>query len=198
MQKKDVYNYLAQTYLSEAKDNRIAKLINSKKKKNKIKRLYLILGGLVFISIIASLFVPRIFNKPNAQIFSYNINLPEDAIRLNYNFSPDGNNADRMGYTVNLNSLNADNFKFLTLSAKKQRTSKAITLRIDMENLRNEFATSYIANINNKRQNFKLDLSNFKKIKDFSSINKIIFTVERWNANAEKDSLIIDNLSFTK
>jgi len=198
MQKKDVYNYLAQTYLSENKDNRIAKLINSKKKKNKIKRLYLIISGFVVILLATALFIPKVLSKPNAQIFSYNINLPGDTIRLNYNFSPDINTVDRLGYTVNLNSLNANNFKFLELSAKKQKTPQAITLRIDMQNSRKELATSYIANINNKRQNFKLDLSEFNKIKDFSSIDKIIFTVERWNANAEKDTLIIDNLSFAK
>jgi hypothetical protein len=200
MQKKDIYNYLAQTYLSETKENRIAKIINEKKKKRQKTNKFLVGGGILalLIALISSLYFFKWFTKPNAQFLSYNINLPGDKILLSYNFIPEKSNADRLGYTINLNSLNAKDFKYLTLSAKKIKNPEAITLRIDLENLRNEFATVYVPNINKKRQDYKIELSKFKQIKDFSNIEKLIFTVERWNANPEKDSLVIDNLSFVK
>ncbi len=196
MHKKEIYDYLAKTYLTEIKDTRLNKFI---KKDKKYYRKIFLLTGVFSLALILAILSLTTHNKSNlnAKVTNFDINLPGDIIRLNYNFFPAKDAINRVGFTVRLNKFDARSFKFFTLSAQKTRNPADLTLRVDLENKKGESSTAYIYGITNKWQDFKIALTHFKNISDFSGIIRIKFIVERWNAKSEKDVLLLDNLSFS-
>lgn len=197
MHNKDIYDYLANTYISNAKQNRLKRFFFNKKKPYQKP---IVLGSIVVAILLLAVFL--ILNRPSrslsADIVSYNINLPGDVIRLSYDFSPNEYNIDRIGYEVNLNSFDATKFNRISLNAKKTKGTSPVSLRIDVENKRKERTTTYINGITDKWQKFTLRLRDFSKLTDLSNINKIIFTAERWNTSLTNDTILIDDLSFKK
>ncbi len=197
MHNKDIYDYLANTYISNAKQNRLKRFFFNKKKpyQNPI-----VLGSIVvsIVFLITALIINRPTRNLKADIVSYNINLPGDVIRLSYDFSPKEYNIDRIGYEVNLNSFDASKFNLITLNARKTIGTKPVSLRVDVENKRREKTTAYINGITDKWKKFSLPLKDFDRITDRSNIDKIVFTAERWNTSLGEDTILIDDLSFKK
>ena len=198
MHNKDIYDYLANTYISNAKQNRLKRFFfNKKKPHNKSIVLGSILVAILLL-VVSILFIKRPTRYLDAEIVSYNINLPGDVIRLRYDFTPSEFNIDRIGYAVNLNSFDATKFNSITSNAKKTIGSIPVSLRVDVENKRREKTTTYINGITDKWKKFSLAINSFKKITDLSNINSIVFTAERWNTASGNDTILIDDLSFKK
>ena len=71
-------------------------------------------------------------------------------------------------------------------------------MRIEFNSPYKEKAEYYLKNLPNKWQEFKVSLSEFKGISDWSSLSGLAFSVEEWNTNEKKGVVYIDNVRLLK
>ncbi len=187
MDKKDIYEHLAKIYLDA-----------SSKKKKRNKGFPKLLNNLFVIAIFFSVAV-------GAALFSHlngggNLNpetaliLLHDPAKLNFNFDP----AKKETYTLNLNRLNLTQTKALGFSLRNMHPKDTVSLRVEFSNAFKEKSEVYIKNVPGKWQDFKIGLTEFKNIHDWSEMQVLIFTVEEWNATQKKGVVYIDNIRLLK
>jgi len=75
---------------------------------------------------------------------------------------------------------------------------KYANLKIAVENTSSQTADYYVQGINNRWQEFRIPLSYFDAIKDWSSVASISFILQPWNIDAKQGLLYVDNIRFLK
>jgi len=189
MDKKDIYEHLAKIYLDAS---------SKKKKKTKysLKPTQLLVVFLFSVAILSlGLYNFRQSHKEkDAQSCDTSLFITLDAAKINFNFDP----AKKETYSVNLNKLNLAGFKSVQFSARKKDNAGKIALRIDMINSFREKSEIYVPDIKHKWQDYKINLSDFKHINDFSEMNNITFSVEAWNTKNDKGIVYIDDVRFVR
>lgn len=187
MDKKDIYEHLAKIYLDAS---------SKKKKKTKgYPKLFknILVGSL--LSVLLLNFVLFIFfsqKKPfNSEVA---LVLLSDASKINFNFDP----AKKETYSVYLNKLDLTPFKAVGFSLRKTNYSDTIPLRIEFTNRFKEKSEVYFRDVPSRWQDFKVSLSEFKKISDWSEITSLTFTVEEWNVRKKKGVVYIDNIRLLR
>ncbi len=187
MDKKDIYEHLAKIYLDAS---------SKKKKRNKaypklfknlfIVSLFIVIG--LSTTLFSSLLKKRDLNSETALV------LQNDPAKINFNFDP----AKKETYTLNLKRLNLANAKQLAFSVRNMSSKDRITLRVEFANAFKEKSEIYVRNIPPKWQEFKINLSEFKNINDWSETTSLVFSVEEWNASQKKGVVYIDNVRLIK
>lgn len=187
MNKKDIYEHLAKIYLDA-----------SQQKKTKEKRFPALFKNLplvisVFFFLIAiTLFVNyqrgKSFRAETALV------LLTDSAKINFHFDP----ARKETYALNLNKLNLSRYRSLEFSVKKVDYYDNISLRVEFSNLYNEKSELYFKDIPSKWQTYKVNLSQFKRISDWTEMGTLTFTIEEWNVRQKKGVVYLDNVRLLR
>lgn len=187
MDKKDIYEHLADIYLDAS-----AKRKKSTKQYPKNARNIIFAGIIAFAA--GLLFLAR-FHNPKARLNSeVALIIASDAIKINFNFNP----AKKETYSVDLNRLDMAKFKTLAFSAKNTNYRNHLSLRVEFTSIFNERSQVYVRNIPYHWQDYKLNLSDFKNISDWSEMKTLAIGIEEWNAKEKNGVLYIDNIRFLR
>jgi len=195
MDKKDIYEHLANIYLDA-----------SLKRNKKTKKHSLVFKNPLFV-VIASILGFSVFlvainlfgkNKPlsykplNSEIA---LILQNHVTKINFNF----NVTKKEIYSINLNKLDLSHFKALGFSVRKANYQDDVILMVEF-NAGKEKSEIYLNNEipAYKWLDYKVALSEFKNIGDWSAISNISFVVEDRNVKEKKGIVYIDNVRLLK
>ena len=186
MDKKDIYEHLANIYLDAS---------SKRKKKNKhLDKLKPFL--LVAITVIGTSGVYTLTNLNKDKFLDTEtaLILSLDAAKINFNFNP----AKKENYSIELNKLNLSKFRTLGFSLKKAPSEGKINLRVEFTNRFAEKSEVYIRDIPTKWNNYKISFAEFKNINDWSEMANLYFSVETWNTSQDKGIIYLDNIRFLR
>ncbi len=190
MDKKEIYEHLAKIYLDAS---------SKKKKKFTVslplfKSPFFIIAFFIFtLAVILSLLIMNKNKSLNSQIA---LVLQHDVVKINFHFDP----AKKEIYSLGLNKLDLTKFRALAFSAKakKDNYKDTVALRVEFTSEFKERAEIYFKDISTKWQDYKINLSDFKNISDWSNIRSLAFIVEEWNAKEKNGLVYIDNISLLR
>lgn len=184
MDKKDIYEHLASIYLDAS----------SKKKKKSREYPKFLKGVLGFVFVVGlALLLFNSTRKPPSEAETALIFVP-DVAKINFHFDP----ARKETYSIGLNKLDMGRFRALSFSAKKVNYNKNVFLRVEFTNVFQEKSELYVKDISGKWQEYKIDLSKFRNISDWSNMSQLRFVVEEWNAEDKKGIVYIHNVRVLK
>ena len=187
MDKKDIYEHLANIYL-DASSKR-------KRKNKKYSPLFrnLFIASAVIIAGLSSVMMHSALRhkSSNSEIA---LLLNPDAVKINFNFDP----AKKEMYTLDLNHLNMIHFKALVFSVKKANYGDVIKMRVEFTNRFRERSEMYLAEIPHKWQEQSIALKDFKHISDWGEMTSVSFGVEEWNTKEKSGIVYIDNIRLLK
>jgi hypothetical protein len=187
MDKKDIYEHLAKIYLDVS---------SQRKKKSKSKQFFYKKTVLISSIFIFALGVLLFANLPKRKAFNSELALvlAPGPIKINFDFNP----AKKEIYSLNLNKLNMSRFKALAFALKKANYSDTISLRAEFTSAFNEKSEAYFKHIPHKWQDYKINLSDFKGISDWTEVSSFAISVEEWNTKEKKGVVYIDNIRLLK
>ena len=187
MNKKEIYEHLAKIYLDA-----------SGKKEKKIRAYPKTFQKLFFISILL-IVIPSLtlfVNSRKNKFFSSEIALVllADAAKINFHFNP----AKKESYSLDLKKLDLSKFKALAFSVKKANYQDNISLRVEFTSSFKEKSGAYFKDVSHKWRDYKMNLSEFRGISDWSQISGLSFIVEEWNVKEKKDVVYLDNVRLLR
>jgi len=187
MDKKDLYEHLAKIYLDA-----------SSKGKNKHKKQGPDLRNLAFLALaiilIAALFFLNPFPRDNLKNSQLALVIQPESVKINFDFDP----AKKEIYTLNLNRINLGRFRSLSFSARKSNYQDRVNLKVELASKFRERSEIYIKDIPYKWQNYKIDLSDFKRVSGLAYVSTLSFIIEEWNTKEKNGIVYIDNISLLK
>jgi HD-GYP domain-containing protein (c-di-GMP phosphodiesterase class II) len=148
-----------------------------------------------------AVFLPDV-NLADREIFyplgnSLGIAENKQPLAIAYNFT---DNSNTNSVSLDLTGMNLRGYHFLSLSsklnAKEVKKTRYATFKIVIENLRKETASYYIQGINNNWREFRIPLSYFDTISDWSSLKSISLVLQPWNIDSKQGTLYVDNIHF--
>lgn len=186
MDKKDIYEHLANIYLDAS---------STKKKKRKMRRApgvrNLSLIGLAAALMLSFFFVAHnhYSRKPlrNTQVA---LVIYPEVLKINFNFNP----AKKEICAINLNKLNLTRYNALGFSIKKDDLKNNVSLRVEFTNSFKETAFIYLKEIPSKWNEYKIPFSEFRAISDWTEMANLSFIVEEWNTVEKKDVVYIEDV----
>lgn len=187
MNKKDIYEHLANIYLDAAQKRRVR--VQSPQLKN---QLFVTLS----ISLVASLTVitfvinPNIFTRQSAK----DLIVFTNTIKLNNDINP----VDHNIHNIDLQRKSYKHFTTLQFKARKTNFPNKVRLRIEMLNPQKQRASVYVNNITTKWQTYSVTLKDFKQITDWSKMLKLSFIMESNTIEPHKHNLLINEIKFIK
>ena len=199
MNKKDIYEHLANIYLDAS----------TKRKNKKAQKYPDIFQNCFFIStLIIFVLIILLFNvsHKNSLLFtSLNgkklINselalvLQPDIVKINFNFDP----AKEEIYSLNLNGLDLIKFKALGFSVRKANYQDKIILKVEFTNTFNKKSEIYLNEIPAyKWRDYKISFGEFNDINDWSSMLILAFIVQEGNTKDKRVVVYIDNIRFLR
>jgi hypothetical protein len=189
MDKKEIYEHLAKIYLDASSKSR-------KKKKTKVSSG--LFRNLFFLSLTVVLALGLVLFNTFTKRRNFNsevaLVLAPDALKINFNFDP----AKKEIYALSLNKLDLSRYHALGFSVKRQNFQDSISLRVEFINAFKEKSEVYIRDIPHKWKDYKINLSTFKRISDWTEMIVLSFGVEEWNAKFKKGLVYIDNVRLLK
>jgi len=187
MDKKDIYEHLAKIYLDASS--------NKEKKKKAYPRVFKNLFLIIIVFVFAFGFVFFNNSRKNKAFHSeVALVLLPDVVKINFHFDP----ARKEIYALNLNKLNLTQFKALAFSVKKANYENIISLRVEFTTPFREKSEIYFKDIPHKWQDFKINLSQFKGISDWSEMSNLTFAIEEWNTKEKRGVVYIDNVRLLR
>lgn len=190
MNKKEIYEHLANIYLDASS--------KSSKKKLKLRHYskpilaLIILGSLSILGLGSAIIFPHITNhNKNSQTALF---LYQDTTKINFNFDP----AKKETLSLNLKQLNLTKYKALGFTIRKTNPKDIISLRVEFTNRFNERSEIYIRDISSKWSEQRLDFSRFAKINDWQQMKTLAFSVEEWNVREKSGIVYLDNIRVLK
>jgi len=199
MVKKDIYEHLADIYLDASSKKKNKK---ARKAPDIFQNLFLASSVVIFVLIIL-LFNAQRNNEALSTYLGKNktINsqivfaLQPNIVRINFNFDP----AKEEAYRINLNELNVARFRALGFLVRKANYEDQIILKVECSNASNEKSETYFYKIPSyKWEEYKVNLSDFKGIKDWSKMTALSFIVEQQNVKQKKGIVYLDNIRFLR
>lgn len=188
MDKKDIYEHLANIYL-DASNN---------KKPNKIKVHPYTFRSMFFVSaaLVIGLSTALYFSFQKDQPFGSEVSLTltNSPLKINFDFLP----AKKEIYALDLNSLNISKYKTLGFALKKADFKDNVSLKVEFTGAFGETSEVYVRDIGNKWKDYRLSLMDFKNITDWSDMSRLKFIVEDWNTKSKKGVIYIDNVRVIK
>ncbi len=187
MDKKEIYEHLAKIYLDAS---------SKKKRKNKGRPKIHVPIFIVSVFLMFGLTTTLFISLKNKRVFTSQIALVllQDAAKINFNFVP----AKKEIFSLDLSRLNLSHYKEVGFSLKKARYGDKIALKVEFTSAYKENSEMYINDISHRWKDYKMKLSDFKKIGDWSKILNLAFTVEEWNAKEKYGVIYIDNIRLIK
>ncbi len=189
MDKKDIYEHLANIYLDASANKKGKKKAYARFIKNPFLISIILLFS--FSSAVLILSFQRNRSLANSEVA---LVLLHDAVKINFHFDP----AKKETFTLNLNRLNLSNFRALEFSVKKAGYQNNIALRVGFANRFKEKSEVYFKEIPHKWHTYRINLSDFKNINDWSEVLTLSFATEEWNVKEKKGLVYIDNIRLLK
>ncbi len=186
MEKKDIYEHLAKIYL----DNSIPKK-KSREESDEYK-LFIFIG--IAVVLVFSLFFLFPFSRSKPLNAQTNLVLSPEPLRVHYKFDP----AKKEIYSLDLKKLNVSGYKNLEFSLKKSSYADAVSLRVELASSFRERSEIYLKDIPHHWKEYKISLSDFKSISEWSEMASLSFIVEEWNSKQNSGTVFIDNVRFSK
>lgn len=193
MAKTDIYEYLAKVYLGSSRAD--LKKKNQIPPKSGLKNLFK-LGILVLAAfVLAAILLATISLTKHISLKSkLALILEPNIVKIAYNLDT----AKKSTATFDLRGVNLLGFKTLGFRARRSYYQENLHLRIEFISGFKEVSQFYIKQIPRQWQDFKVELSNFKEISDWSNLNELKFIVEEWNIQDKRGTVYIDNIHFLK
>ena len=188
MDKVDIYEHLANIYLDSSRKRK-------KKVKSKASRqLKILLAIIIFIVLVFSAVI--FIKSPKKTSFNVEIAyvIQPNVVKINYNFDV----IRKEAYSVDLKNLELSQFKALAFSARKTNPDDTVFLRVELVNSFKEISEIYLKDIKYRWKNFRIALSDFKNISEWSDMSKLSFIVEEWNTKNKHGVVYIDDIKFIK
>jgi hypothetical protein len=204
MNQKKIYDHLADIYLdtpSSAKQTKknleIEKkeepvnpvVIEENPKGNIYKKLFLI-----SIAAVCGLLILFAVNRNHRLSFESAMILAPEAVKIDFAFEP----AQKSIYSIRLDKLDISKYKTLKFLAKTGDPKDEISLRIELSNSLNEKSEVYMSPLAGKRKDYTIDLADFKKISDWTTVTTLSFILEEWNSTQDKGIIYFDNVRLAK
>jgi len=189
MDKKDIYEHLANIYLEAS----------SKKGKKKTRKYPPLLKNFFFFATalaFGALFflLANLYKNFRPLRSETALVLVHDAVKMNFHFDP----VKKEIYSVNLNKLDLSGYNILAFSVKNATNDQSISLKIEFTSRFNEKSEVYLKNLDNSWRDYKIRLASFKNITDWSEMTSISFIVEEWNVTDKKGVAYLDNIMLLK
>jgi len=184
MEKKEVYEHLARIYLDAS--------LKYKKNKRLSWKVGLLTLGLISVILIVFFFKFILFFLPLEHRSSILLN--HELIKINFNFDP----VKKEIYTIYLNNLSLDGFKTLAFRLKKSQYLDNLHMKVEFVSSFNEVSLVYLKDIPYKWKEFRINLSDFKEIKNWSNMKELRFIIEEWNTAQKEGKLYIDDIRLIK
>ncbi|MFH0917540.1 MAG: hypothetical protein V1830_00220 [Candidatus Omnitrophota bacterium] len=190
MNKKEIYEHLANIYLDAS--------LKSSKKKRKFRvqpktvqfvfvvglTLVLGLGGLATYTHLQNHHQPG-----QVALFLY-----QDTAKINFNFDP----ASKEMFSLDLKQLDLSRYKILGFAIRKTNPKDIISLRVEFTNRFNEKSEIYLKDIPSKWTDYKIELNRFAKMKHWTQMKELAFSIEEWNAREKSGIVYLDNIRILK
>lgn len=186
MDKKDIYEHLANIYLDAS---------STKKKKKQIRKApglrNLSMIGLALTLVLSFFFIAKNhYSRKPLNATQVALVLYPDVLKINFNFDP----AKKEICSIQLNRLNLSHYKTLVFSIKKNNPTNNLTLRVEFTNSFKETAFIYLRDIPCKWNEYKLPFADFKAISDWTEMANLSFIVEEWNTTEKKDIVYLEDV----
>jgi hypothetical protein len=191
MDKKDIYEHLAKIYLDASQKTHPKRGRRGKQSSKLFKNLFFVSLSLVII--LSGLLAFSAYQKPFLPSRLAFV-LKPDVTVLNFSFGP----IKKEIFTIDLKGTDIARFKSLSFDVKKKNYSDSVSLRVEFTNAYQEKSEIYIKDISSKWKNYIINLSEFKKISDWSAMLALHFMIEEWNAKGERVLVYLDNVSLQK
>lgn len=188
MEKKEILDHLSHIYLGP--------IPKKQKKAKKTLKFFINLfftgaGVIVVLGFFIVLSVASV--KSNSLRSQTALIVCSDIVKIN--FHP--GSAKKEIYSVDLNNLNLRKFKTLGFSLRKANYDDRISLKVELVNASGEKSEIYLNDMPSfKWQENKINLSQFKNIRDWSEVSSISFIVEDCSTKENKALVYIDNVRF--
>jgi hypothetical protein len=189
MEKKDIYEHLAEIYLD-------ASLTKKKPRARAFKNAagWILAGAFLLGGVIVAVFLPPHLKPPvseNALLISSN-----NPVRIAYNLSA----GSKESSTLYLNGVNLRSYKSLVLNARSDAPAASMpAIAVEILNKTGEKGLVYIRDAGRKWREYEIPFSDFKPgLSDWSRVESLTFIVEEWNAPIKKGVVYIDNIRFLR
>ena len=187
MDKKEIYEHLAKIYLDAS---------SKKKRKSKAHHEFFrkppFIIGCCVLGFAVVFFI--YFSRHKALTYELALVLQPDAVKINFHFDP----AKKEIYALDLNNLDLTRYRALGFSAKKINSNASVALRVEFISEFKEKSEVYFKDVPLKWQDYRIELSAFKKISDWSDMANLSFIIEEWNAKEKKGIVYVDNVRLLK
>ncbi len=193
MTKEEIYDHLAKVYLGK-----------KKKKKQSIVfdkvHVLLFVNILVIIIFLGCFLFYSIDQARHGEVkeitSSIKLALNHYPLRLKYDFIELGPQVEN--FSMVIGGKDFREYNFLGLSVKGTSRAYPRLFKITIENTKREKADYYIDDVDTTWKEVIIPLGEFKKITDWSSIEKISFVFEAWNLDNTKGMVLLDDICFYK
>lgn len=190
MTRDEIYDHLAQVYLG--KRNQIDE------KRSKHVGAWQVINILITVVIFASsiygltaFLAQRSETLQNRIIFA----LSNGPIRINYD----------LGYpyppvktfSIAVPPVNADKYRSLRFSARGLEEGHPGVMRIELRNGKNEHASVFVDGVDLDWQEFRIPLTDFEEISDWTNLKEVSFVLESWNTEKDKGIVLIEDVCFS-
>jgi HD-GYP domain-containing protein (c-di-GMP phosphodiesterase class II) len=169
------------------------------------KKYTLILAGVVIL--VLALAGGIVILRPDIKLADQEVFYPlgnslgiaenKQPLKITYNFT---NEPNANSVSLDLSGMNLQGYHFLSLSSKIDekdiKKSSYATFKIVIENTRKETASYYVQGINNKWREFRIPLSYFDTISDWSSLKSLSLVLQPWNIDSKQGILYVDDIHF--
>jgi len=199
MDKKDLYEHLANIYLDASAKRKSKK---PRKHPDFFKHLFfaslgviILLTGLLFSIPFRYKHIISSFDNAKLTRAEFALVLQPRIIKINFDFQP----AKEEIYSIDLNNLDLSKFKELGFSVRKARFEDNITLIVEVSSTTNQRSKVYLNEIPSfKWMSARIRLKDFKQISDWSKAKAISFIVEEGNSNTKDGIVYIDEVRLIK
>jgi hypothetical protein len=195
MEKKDIYEHLAKIYLdAPLRRPQVTRPPSSPRTSKKVVVSIISLSAVTIVALCVAVvaFVARGKGYARNPLMS-NVLLTE-AIKVSYQFDP----AKKALYSFVLNDMNVSAYKTLEFSVRKSDPRDTLSLRVEFTNNFNEKAEIYVKDIGYRWHQYKIQLSDFKPMNDWSKVKSLSFVAEEWNASNKDGAFFVDNVRLSK
>ncbi|MEW6074706.1 MAG: hypothetical protein AB1530_00195 [Candidatus Omnitrophota bacterium] len=191
MDKKDIYEHLAKIYLDASQKSHPRKGRRGKQPSKLFKNLFFV--SLALVVILSGLLAFSAYQKPSLNSRLALVLKPDVAV-LNFSFGP----VKKEIFSIDLKGMDIARFRILSFDVRKKNYSDNVALRIEFTNAYQEKSEVYLKDISHKWKSYKINLSDFKKISDWSVMFALNFMIEEWNAKGERVLVYLDNVSLQR
>ena len=187
---KDIYEHLAKVYFDSTRN----KKKSQPRPKSLFKNLFIVSASVVaclLIVFMVTLFRQRYASQPESQVV---LILESNPTRINYDFTQ----VEKERAIFDLNDINLLDFRTLGFRIRKSNLPDNLHMSVEFVSKYGENSQIYIKKIPTRWQDFKIQLTEFKNISDWSHMRRLSFVLEEWNAEVKKGIVYIDNILFLK